>query len=243
MRNFLLSIVLMFSSVAFAAELSFPTLNRPVIDMVGLLTEESQASLSSQIKQIYEAKGPQIGILVTNDLQGYPIEEYSIRLAERWQLGGAKSDNGLIVVIAPSERKMRIEVGGGVEGEITDLVASRLISDVLRPAFKAEDYAGGLQQVLIVVAERFDIKLNGAGGVRRQKRVRTDISPGTLIFLIFLFVILGPLLRRSRGGFYGYSSSRSGWGGSSHSGGWSSGGGGWGGGGGGFSGGGASGDW
>ena len=248
MRSLLSLLLILWSALAFSQGPRFPELNRPVIDQVGLFTPEQSAQLTHFITEIKAQDGPEIGVLIPSELQGYEIEDYSIRAAEAWKLGGAKSDNGLIIVIAPTERKMRIEVGGGIEGEITDLESSRWISNVLRPAFKNGDYAGGVAQILLEVAGKFNVKISNAPVVRRTRRAKGELSPlGTLILMILFFFVF-PLLNRSRGARAfgagavmgsilggGRGGGGGGFGGSS--------GGGWGGGGGGFSGGGASGDW
>ncbi|MBY0516833.1 MAG: TPM domain-containing protein [Bacteriovoracaceae bacterium] len=231
-----LFLALFFVANVFAAGPNLPALNLQVVDMVGLLGEDENTQLQSAITDIFNQGGPQIAILIPDDLQGYPIEDYSIAAAEKWKLGGEKKDNGLLIVIAPKERKMRIEVGGGIEGEITDLDADKWIRQILRPAFKEGNYGQGLYIVLQEVASRFEIKLSGTPVARRVTRQDEELSPAAVvIFLIIMFFIL-PFMsrRRGRGGMY--------YGGG---GGWGSGGGGssWGGGGGGFSGGGASGDW
>lgn len=232
-------LLVLWSALAFAQGPRLPELNRPVIDQVGLFTPEQSAQLTHFITEIKAQGGPEIGVLIPSDLQGLAIEDYSIRAAEAWKLGGAKSDNGLIIVIAPTERKMRIEVGGGIEGEITDLESSRWISGVLAPAFKSGDYAGGVAQVLLEVAGKFNVKISNAPVVRRARRAKGELSPlGTLILMILFFFVF-PLLNRSRGARAFGAGAVMG----SILGGGRGGGGGWGGGGGGFSGGGASGDW
>lgn len=234
-------LALLFSLSALAQGPDFGPLDRPVIDQAKLLTLAQIQDLEGNIRELAQGGGPQVGIYVAASLQDYAIEDFTIRLAEKWQLGGAKSDNGLLILVAPRERKMRIEVGGGIEGSVTDLEASRWIRDILAPAFRSENYAGGLKTVLFAVAQKFDVTLSGKPLVRRVRRSSSELSPmGTLVVVIIFFFVL-PLLNRSRGvrgfgtGYGGHSGSR-GWGGRS-------GGSSWGGGGGGFSGGGASGDW
>ena len=243
MRHFLASLLLVCSFWAQAQGPELPTLNRTVIDQVGIFGEEEVARLDASIRELSQGGGPQVGVLVPADLQGYPIEEYAIRAAEKWQLGNKKNDNGLIIVIAPKERKMRIEVGGGLEGEITDLESSRWINDLMKPAFRAGDYAGGITNVLLVVAKKYDVPLSGKPVARRVHRSRGELSPASLIVLVIIFFFVLPIIGRfsGRSRFYGGY----GGGGFGGGGGWGSGGGssGWGGGGGGFSGGGASGDW
>lgn len=247
MRTALALLLILWSALALSQGPRFPVLDRPVIDQAGLFTPAQSAQLTHFITEIKAQGGPEIGVIVPTDLQGFAIEEYSIRLAEAWNTGDKKNDNGFIIVIAPTERKMRIEVGNGIEGEITDLESSRWITGVLRPAFKSGDYAGGVAQVLLEVAGKFNVQISQAPVVRRTRRAKGELSPlGTLIMMILFFFIF-PLLNRSRGarafgaGAVMGSILGGGRGGGGGFGGGS--GGGWGGGGGGFSGGGASGDW
>lgn len=234
MRFFFLSFF--FSFIALAQP-KFPALNNPIIDLAGLLHAKDSELLARNIYEIHAQGGPQIGVFVTNDLQGYAIEDFSIRLAESWKLGGDKKDNGLIIVIAPQDRKLRIEVGGGIEGDITDLEADRWIRDLLTPAFKQNQYALGINSVLAEVAGKFGIKLEGKTMARRVRRQSKELSPLASIIFVIIFLFILPFINRARGGIVHYGGGRGGFGGGG------GGGGGWGGGGGGFSGGGASGSW
>ena len=237
--------LLLFCWGAFAQEVKFPGLNQPVIDLAGLLTSAQMQDLGNNIRELHSGGGPQVGIFIADELQGFAIEDFSIRLAEKWQLGKTKDDNGLIILVAVKERKMRIEVGGGIEGDITDLEASRWIQHILTPSFRSQNYAGGLKTVLFEVAKKFDITLSGKPLARRVRRSGRELSPISSLVLVILFFIVFPLINRMRGGSRGFHGGYGGGGWSSGGGsGWSSGGGSsWGGGGGGFSGGGASGDW
>jgi uncharacterized protein len=237
--------LLLLSWGVWAQELKLPDLNRPVIDLAGLLTASQVQDLGNNIRELHEGGGPQVGIFIADELQGFAVEDFSIRLAEKWQLGKAKNDNGLIILVAVKERKMRIEVGGGIEGDVTDLEASRWIQNILTPSFRSQNYAGGLKTVLFEVAKKFDITLSGKPLARRVRRSGRELSPISSLVIVVLFFVIFPLINRMRGGSRGFSGGYGGGGWSSGGGSsWSSGGGSsWGGGGGGFSGGGASGDW
>ena len=114
-----------------AAELQLPNLSSPVMDLAGLMSEADKKDLSDLAYEIYAHNGPQITVLTVPDLQGYPIEEFSIRVAEKWQLGTKEKDNGLLVVISKQEREMRIEVGNGIEGEVTDYDTAKYTRGIL----------------------------------------------------------------------------------------------------------------
>lgn len=169
------------------AEIQIPALTSPVMDEAGFLSPEQKQDLSQLAYEINTNQGPQITILTVRDLQGYEIEDFSIRVAEKWQLGTKERDNGLLIVIAKTERKMRIEVGNGIEGEITDYESNQYINNVLTPAFKASDFHGGLKAVMLDVAQKFNIKLSE--GNRYVRRSTQNISiPGPLK-LAFPFII------------------------------------------------------
>lgn len=237
--------LLLLSWGVWAQELKLPALNQPLIDLAGLLSASQVQDLSNNIRELHEAGGPQVGIFIADDLQGFDLEDFSIRLTKQWQLGNAKKDNGLIILVAVKERKIKIEVGSGIEGDVTDVESSRWIRHILTPSFRSQNYAGGLKTVLFEVAKKFDITLSGKPLARRVRRSGRELSPISSLVIVILFFIVLPFINRMRGGSRGFSGGYGGGGWSSGgSSGWSSGGGSsWGGGGGGFSGGGASGDW
>jgi len=209
-----------------------------------VLHSSDKELLAKNIYEIHAQGGPQIGIYFADSLQDFAIEDFSIHLAEKWQLGGSKKDNGLLIVVALQEKKMRIEVGGGIEGDITDLEASRWITGILQPAFRDNAYALGLNSVLFEVASKFGIKLEGKKFAKRVRRSKRELSPLASLILIIIIIFILPIISRSRGGVMYYGSGRGGWGHGGGGGGFGgSSGGGWSGGGGGFSGGGASGSW
>ncbi|MHB1843979.1 MAG: TPM domain-containing protein [Deltaproteobacteria bacterium] len=219
---------------------SIPALTGPVVDVAGALDAQSRGALDALARDArarHGGAGVQLGFLVIPSLDGVPIEDYSIRVAEAWQLGTKGKDNGLLFVVSTGDHRARIEVGGGLEGRLTDLQASRIIEEELVPQFRAGHVGAGLllgaQQALAELGE-------GTAPPMRQPRRREANS--NLLSLLFMLLLIGLSLVRGllpggrgrRGGFWMGS------GGGSFGGG---GGGGWSGGGGGFSGGGASGGW
>lgn len=187
----------------------------------------------------------QLQIWIVESLQDEPIENLSIRAVDTWKLGEKGQDRGVLLLVAVKDRTARIEVGRGLEGDIPDITAGRLVRDVLTPAFRQEAYYKGLATVSRYLHEF------AQGGKPRLARKSQKIGGIELIVLI-LFLLLfvgGPFVgigRRRRRGFFGGSAwGGSSWGGSSwpRGGGSWGGGGGWSGGGGGFGGGGASGKW
>lgn len=232
---------LIFISLAFGA-FEIPPLDNPVVDQAGMLSSAEQMSLSESIRDYRRRGGPQIGVLVVSDLGGLTIEEASIKVADKWQLGGGKNDDGVLVLLSKKERAVRIEVGQGLEGSLPDIYAKRIIEDTMIPRFRQGQFGLGLVEGLQAAAQHINKEIPFNSGFQRnypRERSHGVTMPPffKLLFFIFMFImfIKFPFLfigfgGHRRGGFGG-----SGWGGGS-SGGWS-------GGGGGFSGGGASGRW
>ena len=239
-----LSAILSFvSSLAWSETFQVPLLREPVQDEAGLFSGAAVNRMSSFLRDLRTKGGPQVQVLTLDSLAGLPIEEASIKVVEAWNLGGKQKDDGVLFLIAKRERKLRIEVGQGLEGELPDVVAKRIISRIVVPLLKAGRNDQALEESIIAilgyVAPQF---LEGQGLAAPEARDEGERSSNGLILLIF-FLFIGVSLLRAIGGrhFNGRGYGSGGGFGGFPSGGRS--GGGWSGGGGGFSGGGASGDW
>jgi uncharacterized protein len=208
--------------------------------------------LNGRLRALSDQRGTQILVVVYARLpEGAALEDFTVRAAQAWGAGRAKEDDGAVLFVFVADRKTRLEVGYGLEDRVPDAIAKRILDDVLRPHFRREDYAGGLQSAVdaIVSAVHGDTAaLPTAAPARRSSRRGSE--GGVLLF--FLFILLMAYLNRSRRGrgwtvtHGGWYSSGGGWfggGGSGWSGGGGFDGGGFSGGGGSFGGGGASGDW
>jgi uncharacterized protein len=115
-----------------------------VVDQTGTLSSDTVASLTQTLKDFETRKGSQIAVLIVPTTAPETIEQYSIRVAEAWKVGRKKVDDGAILLIAKNDRKLRIEVGYGLEGALTDVTAQRIIDEVITPKFKSGDFAGGI---------------------------------------------------------------------------------------------------
>ncbi len=132
-------------STAHAVDLiALPALQQPVTDLTQTLSAEEQASLNQTLTQFSQQTGAQIAVLILPTTQPEDIAQFGIRLADAWKLGRAKEDDGVIVIVAKQDRKMRIEVGYGLEGAIPDAIAKRVIAEQLAPAFKRDQFYQGL---------------------------------------------------------------------------------------------------
>lgn len=250
-----LSPVAVAGPLAGARALELPELNGPVVDEAGLLSVSERADLSRVLLKLYRTGKIQMVIFLPSSLRELDIESFSIQTAEQWKVGRKGQDQGLILVVAPTERKMRLEVGYGLEGVLTDAFSRRVLDQILRPAFRQKQYALGLHQAIGVIAK--ELKLEGAGAQTGPAKSPAQVEISGLgkfliYFLVALFVLVF-LVVRALGGVSLRGRGRRGkgiwWGGGGGGpgdfpgGGSSSGGGGFSGGGGGFGGGGASSDW
>jgi uncharacterized protein len=131
---------------AFAAmaDVAVPPLSGRVVDQTGTLSSGDIASLTQTLKDFQARKGSQIAVLIVPTTEPETIEQYSIRVAEAWKIGRKKIDDGALLVIAKNDRKLRIEVGYGLEGALTDVTSRRIIDEEIAPRFKAGDFAGGV---------------------------------------------------------------------------------------------------
>jgi len=127
------------------AELAVPALTTRVTDQAGLLTDGQRQLLEQTLSDFEATKGSQIAVLIVASTQPEAIEEYGIRVATAWKLGRKGVDDGVLLLIAKDDRKMRIEVGYGLEGVIPDAVAKRVIAEIITPYFKQGDYFGGIE--------------------------------------------------------------------------------------------------
>jgi uncharacterized protein len=253
-----------------AAAQTFPPLSGRVVDAAKLLSPEQVTQLTQLSEQVEQASTRQFVVATIPDLQGYPIEDYGYRLGRAWKIGQKDARNGIILIVAPNERKVRIEVGYGLEPIMTDALSSVIINDTILPRFKAGDMPGGIMDGAAAIAEQMkqplevaEQRAQQAAGQSHARHSKRGGNPLAVVFwVIVIVVIILPMAfgrargRRYRGGLgeavlWGSalsnlgsgSSSGSSWGGGGGSDWGGGGGGGFSGGGGSFGGGGASGSW
>lgn len=223
-----------------AADPQFPPLSGRVVDGAGLLDAAAAQRLNAELEAFENASGIQLVVVTLPDLQGYPIEDFGYQLGRHWGIGQKGKDNGVLLIVAQAERKVRIEVGYGLEGALTDALSANIINTVILPQFKAGRFEDGIDQG----AQAIMAALKGEYEPKPARPERDKRERGGALFFFMLFFI-AVIFLRSLGGPGGGSFGRRGgvflppMGG----GGWGGGGGGFGGGGGGFGGGGASGGW
>ena len=126
------------------ALVAVPPLSGRVVDQTGTLTADDIAALTETLKDLEARKGSQIAVLIVPTTDGESIEQFSLRVAEAWKIGRKKVDDGALLVIAKNDRRLRIEVGYGLEGALTDATTKRIIDEDITPKFKAGDFGGGV---------------------------------------------------------------------------------------------------
>jgi uncharacterized protein len=216
---------------------TFPTLSGNVVDNANLISAAAQARISELSAGHERATGNQLVVATLPDLQGYDIESFGYQLARHWGIGEKGKNNGVVLIIAKQERKMRIEVGYGLEGVLTDAISANIIQTIIRPEFKQGNFESGIEAGATAI-------IQALGGQYKMRETKRSGRTSGLMNFIILIIILGMSFSSFFGGGRGFGR-RSGYGGY-HGGGFGSGGfgsGGFSGGGGGFGGGGASGGW
>src|SRR6201988_3227417 len=147
LRTFFIALLLCWAGLA-AADVTVPPLTGRVVDQTGTLAPSDIASLTQQLKDLESRKGSQVAVLIVPTTQPETIEQFSIRAAEAWKIGRKKIDDGALLVIAKNDHRLRIEVGYGLEGALTDVTARRIIDETIVPRFKEGDFAGGISEGL-----------------------------------------------------------------------------------------------
>lgn len=191
MKKFILTAVsaLLLSAAAVYA-LEVPPLKGRVNDYAGMISPAAANTLEQKLRSFEESDSTQVVILTVNSLEGDALEDFTIRVAEKWKIGQAKKDNGVILFASKNDRRMRIEVGRGLEGVLTDLLAGRILDNVIRPKFRAGDFDGGFTDGVdaIISACRGEFKNDGAGLPRNEKGPSANFI--TLIFIVLYFIVL-----------------------------------------------------
>lgn len=139
-----------------AQKADVPYLTGRVVDNAEILKPDTRRRITEQLQAHEHATTNQIAVLTVPTLHGDSVEEYAVRVFEQWKLGQKGRDNGVLVVVVPQDRRMRIEVGYGLEGTLPDAAAGRIIRDVMTPRFRAGDYDGGVAQGVTAIVARLE---------------------------------------------------------------------------------------
>lgn len=224
--------------------LDVPPLAGRVNDLAGMISPETESALDGRLAALEEKESTQVVILTVPSLEGEPVEDFSIRVAEAWKIGQKGVDNGILFLVSRDDRKVRIEVGYGLEGRMTDLLAGRIVDNEVVPLFRAGRFDAGFQQGVesIILAVQGEYKAKPGSGREGGGLPLLTLLVLAILFLYFFSQISGG----NRGGgpfIYGGGPGSGGFSGGGSFGGGGGFGGGFSGGGGSFGGGGASGDW
>jgi uncharacterized protein len=231
---------------AFSADLKFPPLTSRVVDDAGILSPSTISELDEMLAQHEHTSSEQIVVATLSSLQGHSIEDYGYQLGRSWGIGQKGKNNGAILIVAPNEHKVRVEVGYGLEGQLTDAASRVIIENYMTPQFRKGDFNAGVLAgtgaILRALGDDAAANLHSEAAPVAQPSATVSPSFSPLVWLLLIAIILFIVTRRSR---YPYVMRRGGpyLGPGGGFGGGSSGGSGFSGGGGSFGGGGASGSW
>ena len=194
--SFLLLIVasLFFSEVKAQNILAKPNPPQLVNDVAGILSPEEKATLENKLVAIDDSSSNQIAVVILPTLDGYPIEDYATKLFREWGIGNKKTNNGILLLVAINDRKVRIEVGYGLEGAIPDITANSIIDNDIKTAFRARAYYDGIDKATDDIAKAAIGEYKNA----RTKRTKDTGGSGVLLFIIIAIIIIS-IVGRSGG--------------------------------------------
>ena len=194
---------------ALARAQTFPQLTGRVVDGANILPADEKARMEQKLAALETQSQRQLVVVTLPDLQGYDISDYGYQLGRHWGLGDKQRNDGAILIVAPKERKVRIEVGYGLEGTITDGLSSVIIQQQILPRFKAGDMPGGIEAGADALVQQLTLPADQAAAVAAQADVQAakaaprqqGIDPGAIVFagFIILFIVI-PAIRRAKGG-------------------------------------------
>ncbi len=179
----LLLYLLFLAGALYAQDITIPPLTGRVVDAANILSESTEQTLERMLGAHEDSTSNQVVVLTVPSLQGLSVEAFAFRVAETWKLGQADRDNGVLVLIAPNERKVRIEVGMGLEDRLPDVLAGRIIREEMIPAFREGDYDTGVLRGVTAILSALE------GSYTPVERTRSERPPVLfgLLFLLFTF--------------------------------------------------------
>jgi uncharacterized protein len=177
--------------------LDLPALKGYVNDYAGIISPAAKEKLATRMEAIEASDSTQIAIVTVNSLEGIPIEDFGIQLAEKWKIGRAKKDNGVLFIVSKGDKKMRIEVGRGLEGVLTDLRAGRIIDTIVRPRFQSGDFDAGFLEgtEAIISACRGEFKNDSP---KSSSKKGNGIGTPLILIMIAVYFAIVMLSTKSR---------------------------------------------
>lgn len=180
--------ILFLCCVSSASALEVPALKGRVNDYGDILSSSTERQLDAVLEELERTDSTQIVVLTIKSLKGASIEDFSIRVAEKWKIGQEGKDNGAILLVSKNDRKIRIEVGYGLEGTLTDLTSGRIIRNVIVPYFKSGDFDAGVSNGVHSMIQAVRGEFKGAAKPARSERRRSS-GAGLFPVLIILFIV------------------------------------------------------
>ncbi len=192
------------------ADPTFPTLTGRVVDDAHVLSPQTQADLTAKLAALEAKNGDQLVVVTLPSLQGYPIEDYGYQLGRAWGIGQKGKDNGALFILAPSERKVRIEVGYGLEPMLTDAMSSLILQRAVLPKFRGGDVEGGVAAGTDAIVEQLGLDPQAAAAQVRQAEQAAAQRPAArrpspiqgIIVIIFVVLFISTILRGRGGGLW-----------------------------------------
>lgn len=170
-----------------------PNPPRLVNDFAGLMSGEQQQRLEDKLSAFNDTTSTQIAVVTVNSLNGYDVAGYSFELAENWGIGQQGDDNGILILVAPTERKMFIATGYGVEALVPDAIAKRIVEGTLKPNFRNDDYYRGLDQAT-------NLLIGLVSGHFSAKQLEEEDSGFPFLLIVIIFIVVIYMISRSKGG-------------------------------------------
>jgi len=180
-------------ATAAIAQPKFPALTGRIVDDAGILSADDRRALEADLKVLEDKSTDQLVVFTTRSLQGYPIEDFGYQLGRTWAIGQQGKNNGAILIVAPTERKVRIEVGRGLEPQLTDVMTKLIIENAILPAFRRGDFAAGVKAGARDIR---DVLLGDAEAVKQRAKSAAKRSPGgnnlmpvAILAILILFAV------------------------------------------------------
>ncbi len=201
------SLALILLLVSFAFALDFPALTGRVVDQAGVMSVQSRGDIETKSKNLEDKSGIQLVVATVKSLQGSDVETYANQLFRFWKLGEAKKNDGVLLLVAPAEHKVRIEVGYGLEGTLTDALSSVIIASAIIPRFKAGDFSGGIERGVDGI---ISVLSGDTADWQPKVEVRKDDASAMFgaLFPIMVFLFFGLIFRMLVGAAHGTASGR-----------------------------------
>ena len=212
LRNTLALLVSMLITLAalmpgLASAQTFPALTGPVVDAANVIPDDVEARIGQKLVALKTQSQRQMQVVTVASLEDYDIADYANRLFRSWQLGDKERNDGVMLVIAPNQRRMRIEVGYGMEPIITDGFSFLVINKIITPRFKAGDLPGGIEAGTDALIEQMTLppdqaaQLGAQANAQQRQQAKQHFNPASLVWIfVFLMFFILPMIRRMRGG-------------------------------------------